>query len=224
MVMETTKPAAKDASSAETRRRILNAAEVLFVAHGFDGTSMRMLTSQAGVNLASVNYHFGSKEELIRAVFRRRLSELNRARLEALEKVEQDADGAPLRPSRIVDAYFGTALRMAADVQGGGHLFMRLLGRTQTEPHEFVRRFLAEEHGPCVERFLAALYRALPDVPKAEILWRFQFMIGAMSYAIAGPYELQQVAGPFDDDNPERLVGRLMSFLLGGLRAPLGSC
>ncbi|MGL4407360.1 MAG: TetR/AcrR family transcriptional regulator, partial [Zoogloea sp.] len=130
--METTKPAAKDASSAETRRRILNAAEVLFVAHGFDGTSMRMLTSQAGVNLASVNYHFGSKEELIRAVFRRRLSELNRARLEALAQVEQEADGAPLRPSRIVDAYFGTALRMAADVQGGGHLFMRLLGRTQT--------------------------------------------------------------------------------------------
>ncbi len=208
-------------NGSDTRERILDAAEVLFMEHGFDGTSMRMITGQAGVNLAAVNYHFGSKELLIQDVFRRRLTDLNKARLEALDVLEAEAGDAPVKPSRIVDAFFGTALRMAADVDGGGHTFMRLLGRTYTEPNEFVRKFLAEEYAECVERFLAALYRALPEVDRHEILWRFHFMMGAMSYAIAGTDALQLVTGKFDDENPSRLAPRLMSFLLGGLRAPL---
>src|SRR5690606_12136445 len=69
----------------DTRARILDAAEALFMTHGFEATSMRMITGQAGVNLAAVNYHFGSKDALIQEVFRRRLTELNRDRLAALE-------------------------------------------------------------------------------------------------------------------------------------------
>ncbi|NML26638.1 TetR/AcrR family transcriptional regulator [Zoogloea dura] len=205
----------------DTRSRILDAAEVLFMENGFDGTSMRMITSRAEVNLAAVNYHFGTKELLIQEVFRRRLTSLNQARIAALEVLEVEAAGAPIKPSRIVDAFFGTALRMAADVEGGGHTFMRLLGRTYTEPSEFVRQFLAEEYAECVDRFLTALYRAVPEVDRKEILWRFHFMMGAMSYAIAGTDALQLVTGKFDDEDPSQLAPRLMSFLLGGLRAPL---
>ncbi|MBL8459752.1 TetR/AcrR family transcriptional regulator [Zoogloea sp.] len=208
-------------TAGDTRSRILDAGERLFMEHGFDGTSMRMITSQAGVNLAAVNYHFGTKELLIQEVFRRRLTHLNQSRLAALAQLEAEAAGSPLKPSRIVDAFFGTALRMAADVEGGGHTFMCLLGRTYTEPNEFVRKFLAEEYAECVERFLTALYRALPEVDRNEILWRFHFMMGAMSYAIAGTDALQLVTGKFNDENPSRLAPRLMSFLLGGLRAPL---
>lgn len=208
-------------SAPETRDRILDAAEALFVEHGFEATTMRMITSRADANIAAVNYHFGSKDALIQEVFKRRLTELNRRRLTALDRLEAEAGGAPLKPSRIVEAFFGTALEMAADIAHGGHTFMRLLGRTYTEPNGFVRQFLAEEYAEAVERFLAALYRALPDVPREEILWRFHFMMGAMSYAIAGTDALQLFAGKFDDAAPERLLPRLMSFLLGGLRAPL---
>ncbi|HJV25218.1 MAG TPA: TetR/AcrR family transcriptional regulator [Aromatoleum sp.] len=205
----------------ETRDRILDAAEALFVEHGFEATSMRMITGLAEANIAAVNYHFGTKDALIQEVFRRRLTDLNRQRLAALDIAEAEAAGAPLKPSRIVHAFFGTSLEMAADTANGGHTFMRLLGRTYTEPNGFVRQFLAEEYAEVVERFLAALYRALPDVPREEILWRFHFMMGAMSYAIAGTDALQLFAGSFDDADPERLMPRLMSFLLGGLRAPL---
>ncbi|MCC4114148.1 TetR family transcriptional regulator [Aromatoleum toluclasticum] len=205
----------------ETSDRILDAAEALFVEHGFEATTMRMITSRADANIAAVNYHFGSKDALIQEVFKRRLTELNRRRLAKLDRLEAEAKGAPLKPSRIVEAFFGTALEMAADTEHGGHTFMRLLGRTYTEPNGFVRQFLAEEYAEAVERFLTALYRALPDVPREEILWRFHFMMGAMSYAIAGTDALQLFAGKFDDAAPERLLPRLMSFLLGGLRAPL---
>ena len=208
-------------SAPETRSRILDAAEVLFVEHGLEATSMRMITGRAGVNLAAVNYHFGTKDALIQEVFRRRLTELNRQRLAVLDRLEAEAEGAPLKPSRIVDAFFGTALQLAADTEHGGHTFMRLLGRTYTEPNAFVRQFLAEEYAGVLERFLAALYRALSEVPREEILWRFHFMMGAMSYAIAGTDGLQLFAGKFDDADPARLMPRLMSFLLGGLRAPL---
>ena len=210
------------ATPQDTRDRILDAAERLFVEHGFDGTSMRMITSAANANLAAVNYHFGSKDALVQAVFRRRLTALNQERLAELDRLEAEAGGAPLKPSRIVEAFFGTALRMAADTEHGGHSFMRLLARTYNEPNAFVREFLAEEYAEVMDRFLGALFAALPEVPRAEILWRFHFMTGAMAFAISGLGGLYELAGlSATDDDPQRLLPRLMSFLLGGLRAPL---
>ncbi|MBA3903583.1 MAG: TetR family transcriptional regulator [Rhodocyclaceae bacterium] len=208
--------------SPDTRERILDVAELLFMQHGFEATSMRTITGRAGVNLASVNYHFGSKEALIQEVFRRRLTWLNRERLRELDRLEREAKGAPLKPHLIVEAFFGVALRMAADTEHGGHTFMRLLGRTYTEPTEFVRNFLAEEYSAVVERFKEALIKALPGVPREEILWRFHFMLGAMSYAISGTDALKLVTEcELDEKDPGALARRLMPFLLGGLRAPL---
>lgn len=206
----------------DTRLRILDAAELLFTEHGFEATTLRRITGAAEVNLAAVNYHFGSKEALIREVFRRRLSWLNEQRLKELDRLESDAGGAPLKPSRILEVFFGAALKMAADTEGGGRTFMRLLGRTYTKPSEFVRGFLAEEYAAVIARFKAALIKALPSVPAEEILWRFHFMLGAMSYAISGSDALHIVAeDALDDGDTEALYARLMSFMLGGLRAPL---
>lgn len=210
----------------DTRERILDAAERLFMAHGYDGTSMRQITGDAGVNLAAVNYHFGSKEALMQEVFRRRLDWLNEERMRMLDEMEAGSGGQPLKPSQIVDGFFGTLLRMADDEKRGGLTFLRLLGRTLTEPSEFIRTFLADEYAHVLERYKAALFRALPDVPKAEIVWRFHFMLGATSYAIAGTDALRVVTdwGIEEGDSVDRLdrlLPRLMSFLLGGLRAPL---
>lgn len=212
-------------SPTETNARILDAAERLFMEHGYEGTSTRMVTSEAKVNLAAVNYHFGSKEALMQAVLRRRLAFLNQERLRVLDEAEAAAKGAPLKPSQIVDGFFGTLLRMAEDESVGGKTFQRLIGRTLTEPATFIRTFLAEEYADVMERYKAALFKALPDVPKAEIIWRFHFMLGATSYAIAGTDALQLVTDmAINEDEAtqsHKLLPRLMSFLLGGLRAPL---
>ena len=216
----------QDNRLSDTRARILDAAERLFMAHGYDGTSMRQITGEAGVNLAAVNYHFGSKEALIQEVFRRRLNWLNEERMRALDELEATADGQPLKPSQIVDAFFGTMIRMAEDEERGGVIFLRLLGRTLTEPSDFIRAFLAHEYKTVVERYKEALFRSLPDVPKAEIVWRFHFMLGATSYAIAGTDALRLVTdwgieAEDSEDRLDRLQPRLISFLIGGLRAPL---
>lgn len=210
----------------DTRERILDAAERLFMAHGYEGTSMRQITSGAAVNLAAVNYHFGTKESLMQEVFRRRLDWLNEERLRVLDEMEDAAADAPLKPSQIVDAFFGTMLRMGQDETRGGMTFLRLLGRTLTEPSEFIRTFLAHEYRVVMDRFKEALFKALPDVPKAEIVWRFHFMLGATSYAIAGTDALRlvtdwQIEEADRQDRMDRLLPRLMSFLLGGLRSPL---
>jgi AcrR family transcriptional regulator len=210
----------------DTRERILDAGERLFMAHGYEGTSMRQITGEAGVNLAAVNYHFGSKESLMQEVFRRRLDWLNEERMRVLDALEAEAGGQAVKPSAIVDAFFGTLLRMAGDENRGGMTFLRLLGRTLTEPSEFIRAFLAHEYQTVMDRYKEALFKALPEVPKAEIVWRFHFMLGATSYAIAGTDALRlvtdwQIEDEDSTDRLDRLVPRLMSFLIGGLRAPL---
>ncbi|OZI46562.1 TetR/AcrR family transcriptional regulator [Bordetella genomosp. 5] len=215
-----------DPNLSSTRDAILDTAEQLFAERGHENTSMRQITGAAGVNLAAVNYHFGSKEALVQAVLKRRLAVVNSERLRLLDEMQAKAEGKPLKPSQIVDAFFGTLLRLAANPDHAGKNFLPLLERTMTDPAGFLRALLAEEYADVIERYRQALFEALPDVPRAEIIWRFQFMLGATSYAIMGTDTLRIVTGWVPDqreqaDDPELLLPRLMSFLLGGLRAPL---
>jgi AcrR family transcriptional regulator len=203
-----------------TRTRILDAAEELFMQHGFEGTSMRQLTSRAGVNLAAVNYHFGSKDALIEAVFRRRLDPMNAARLAELAKLE--ANGG-LSPEAIIRAFVGPSLRLVEDAKGGGRNFTRLLGRTYTEPSKTLRALIGHMYAPTMERYKAALERALPQMPREELVWRMHFMFGTLAYTLAATDTVQLIAGckPEDRYDAQLLEERLTAFLLAGLLAPL---
>ena len=203
-----------------TRTRILDAAEELFMQHGFEGTSMRQLTSRAGVNLAAVNYHFGSKDALIEAVFRRRLDPMNVVRIAELAKLE--AGGNP-SPEAIIRAFVGPSLRLVEDAKGGGRNFTRLLGRTYSEPSKELRALIGQMYAPTMERYKAALERALPHMPKDELVWRMHFMFGTLAYTLAATDTVQLIAGckPEDRYDAQLLEERLTAFLLAGLLAPL---
>jgi len=203
----------------ETRTRILDAAEELFMLHGFEGTSMRLLTAKAGVNLAAVNYHFGSKDALIEALFRRRLDPMNEERIAALDRLED------FSAENIIRAFIRPSLRLIEDTKGGGRNFSRLLGRTYTEPAKAVRALIGQMYAPTMERYKAALERALPQMPRDELVWRMHFMFGTLAYTLAATDTVQLIAGckPEDRHDARLLEERLTAFLAAGLHAPLKS-
>jgi len=207
----------------ETRTRILDAAEELFMQHGFEGTSMRQLTAQASANLAAVNYHFGSKDALIEAVFRRRLDPMNAARIADLDRLEKEANGRPLSPETIIRAFVGASLRMIEDVKDGGRNFSRLLGRTYTDPQKQIRALIGQLYAPVMARYKLAFERTLPQMPSDELVWRMHFMFGTLAYTLAATDTVQLIAGCKAEDRYDAslLEARLTTFLQAGLLAPL---
>ena len=209
----------------ETRTRILDAAEELFMQHGFEGTSMRTLTAKASVNLAAVNYHFGSKDALIEAVFRRRLDPMNSARIAELDRLEAAAGASPPPTDAIIRVFLGASLAMIEDTKGGGRNFIRLLGRAYTEPSKPIRALIGQLYAPAMARYKGAFERALPDLPKDELIWRMHFMFGTLAYTLAATDTVQLIAGckPEDRYDAALLEERLTAFLHAGLIAPLHS-
>jgi AcrR family transcriptional regulator len=224
--MAATRPARKsvaiDATSADTKTRILDAAESLFMEHGFEATSLRSLTTAAGVNLAAVNYHFGTKEELFQAVLTRRLDPMNQERIELLQRVEREAAGRALSCEKILFAMLIPALKLARDEKRGGKNFLRLLGRAYADPAPFIRHFLSAQYGEMIGLYKEAFLKALPHLSRQELTWRLHFVMGALSYTLAGTDALKLFAQmtaveQYDD---ELLLQRLAPFLVAGLKAP----
>ena len=215
------KPVTLDATSADTKTRILDAGERLFVEHGFEATSLRSLTTAAGVNLAAVHYHFGSKEELFQAVLTRRLDPMNQERIDLLAKVEREAAGRPLSCEKVLFAMLIPALRLARDEERGGKDFLRLVGRAYADPAPFIRHFLSAQYAGMIGRYKEAFLKALPHLSRQELTWRLHFVMGALSYTLAGTDALKLFAeATSTTDNDELLLQRLAPFLVAGLKAP----
>jgi AcrR family transcriptional regulator len=168
-----------------------------------------------------VNYHFGSKDALIEAVFRRRLDPMNAARIAALESLEQSS--LALSPEAIIRAFVGESLRMIEDTRSGGRNFIRLLGRSYTEHSKPIRVLIGQLYAPAMERYKAAFERALPQMPREELVWRMHFMFGTLSYTLAATDAVQLIAGckPEDRHDARLLEDRLTAFLAAGLTAPV---
>jgi AcrR family transcriptional regulator len=181
---------------------------------------MRQLTARAGVNLAAVNYHFGSKDALIEAVFRRRLDPMNVERIAELDRLESTNC---VSPEAVIRAFVRPGLRMIEDGRGGGRNFIRLLGRTYTDPAKDIRALIGRMYAPAMERYKRALERALPQMPADDLVWRMHFMFGTLAYTLAATDTVQLIAGckPEDRYDAQLLEERLTAFLAAGLTAPL---
>ncbi|WP_244143168.1 TetR/AcrR family transcriptional regulator, partial [Paraburkholderia terricola] len=206
----------------DTKSRILDAAETLFIECGYEAMSLRQITSRAEVNLAAVNYHFGSKESLIHAMLSRRLDRLNQERLKLLDRFDQML-GARLTCEHVLGAMFIPALRLSRDPRAGGKAFLRLLGRAYTDPSAFIRDFLKAHYESVAVRFFDAFQRALPHLPREELGWRLHFAIGALSGVLAGA-DTDDLIAEFSQGksmNDLQLIARLASLMVAALKAPL---
>jgi AcrR family transcriptional regulator len=204
-------------ASIDTKERILDAAERLFAAHGFAGTSLRAITREAGVNLAAVHYHYGTKKDLLRAVLSRIVVPVNRERLEMLERAEAREDLPTVEG--ILEAYLAPGLRAVQDLGERGIVITRFLGRSYTEPTELVQALVREQFEDVGQRFTEALGRALPNLPEAELYWRFKLVVGVMTHIQADAGRSDAYAEDLSD--VDGTVRRLVAFLAAGLRAPV---
>ncbi|MFH1572043.1 MAG: TetR/AcrR family transcriptional regulator [Gemmatimonadota bacterium] len=204
--------------SRDTQIRILEAAERLFAETGVEAASVRAITAAAGVNLAAVHYHFGSKEGLARAVIARRLGPINGERLRLLDAAEVAAGSEAPGLEAVLAALVGPILRLRQDPGHGGPHFMCLLARLYHGGPRELKGAVLEEFRPVRERFMQALARNAPHLSEAELAWRVHFAIGALLFTAGGESILEHFAA--DPADPEVTERCLVGFLAAGLRAP----
>ena len=205
----------------DTKERILDAAERIFAERGFAGTSLRAVTSAANVNLAAVHYHFGSKEALLQEILHRRVAPINQERAKRLDRIEARAGGEPPSVEEIMAAFLEPALRVGDGSESNGGAVRALAARIYGEPRELVGPMIREEFGELSRRFVAVLGRALPDLPRTEIEWRFQFSVGVLIFVIAERYVANLTSdSDLDLRDREAILRRMTAFIVNGLCAP----
>lgn len=204
----------------DTREALLDASEKLFSEHGIQASSLRMITQQAGANLAAVHYHFGSKEGLVRAVFSRRLRPLQEERLRLLDACDLAGGTEGEGVEQVIHAFVEPLIRKMRDTSGGAHEFAQLMGRVFMEPSEEVRSMLLQELKPSADRFVDALRQLFPHLPERELLWRFHFLAGGMGHTVSCRKMVAKLSEGLCDSDPDEMLRYLVTFMASGLRAP----
>lgn len=208
-------------SQSDTITRILEAAAALFAERGYAETSLRTITSTANVNLAAVNYHFGSKKALIQAVFAQFLDPFC-ARLEAeLDRREAQHSERNLTVDELVDILYSTLLNAMGEQGGTPNQFMRLLGLAYTQSQEHLRHFIIARYGTHYSRFTELLRAAMPEVKPEVFYWRLYFMLGASVFTLSSFESISSILkADFDKDSTiSEVVGLLTPAVTGMLNS-----
>tara|TARA_R110000744_G_scaffold71508_4_gene144117 strand:- start:4076 stop:4711 length:636 start_codon:yes stop_codon:yes gene_type:complete len=203
-----------------TKNKILDAAENLFADKGFNGTSLREITSQAEVNLAAVNYHFGSKKELIKAVMSRYMNALSpRLELALTQVCEQDS------PSliEVFSAFIEPLLSLNEIKNNGTSNFLQLLGRGYTDSQGFLRWFLTTQYPGVIDNFVIAVQKAYPELSAEEMFWRLHFTMGTVVFTMSSSDALIDIAkSDFDRElQISDVIRNVIPYVAAGVGAPM---
>ena len=222
----TAKPAATCGCSPETRTAILDTAERLFSENGVEGTSVRDITRAAGVNLGAINYHFGTKDALVMAVFVRRLEPLNKERIRGLDQLEERAGSGPLDLEEVLSAFFSPIIQEEHEGDFSIIHILRLISRCFQEPNPELNVLLKRHFEHVCSRFDNAILRAVPELTRGEVFWRINFLVGALHHAMDmwARFDWMPILGLGDEPKLERpsreeLIAQLIAFSAGGIRA-----
>ena len=202
------------------REAILSAAEQLFSTHGFNAVSIRDIAVEAGANPGSITYHFKSKDGLLLDIYRRHCGPMNRRRLELLAAAKCVRDGQN-RLEAIVRAYVQPAFSSSSDLAGGGARFTRLRAVMSAEGNAVVGRIIAEIFDDVTGAFIEAIEQSLPRLPRPAIVWRCQFLLGALYYTLVNPERVTRLArGEADGADMAEAIEQLVSATVASLQAP----
>jgi AcrR family transcriptional regulator len=215
-----TAPARRSAArSLPTRERILDAAERLFALRGFHGVSIRDITGEAGVDVALANYHFGSKLGLLEAVFLRRAADLNAERLARLDALTTANRRKAPTLEGIIDAFTHPLLDRSAHGGPGWKSYFALIAEVNNSP-EFSGVLMTRTFDDVVQRFVAAIRRALPDCDERDLYWAYHFLSGALTLTFAETGRIDKLSGGVcRSSDLDSVHERLVPFCAAGFRA-----
>jgi AcrR family transcriptional regulator len=204
----------------DTKHQILDAAESLFAGQGIGAVPLRRIIAEAGVNSAAIHYHFGSKEELVKAVFERRFGPINQQRIQLLDQIaERVGEGQP-DIEDVCYALVAPPLRLGQGTESS-HLYRSLAGRLMTEP-QYIELVFKESFAEVDRRWDALLARALPDLPEDVRAWRKFMATGSMVFVLREQELIEKFSGGLcDTSDVEVMIRRLVQFMAVGMNAPV---
>jgi AcrR family transcriptional regulator len=196
------------------KRHLLDVAERLFAGKGFEAVSVRDITREAEVNVAAVNYHFGSRELLVNLIIIRHFRPINEERLARIEALEKKWSGKAAPVEEIIEALarplIGAVRKSGLPEPAACELLGRILAlRGQGFPEELELQTQA-----LINRFMRMLGKALPSVPAEELVWRMHFVTGGMIQMLMGRAGAEFSGAPAIDAT----LGRFIRFAAAGLR------
>jgi AcrR family transcriptional regulator len=206
-----------EAPAESTRERLLNIAEQRFGEGGYEGTSLRAITVAAAANIAAVNYHFGSKEALLRAAVARAMAPVNIERRRRLDQLE--AEGKPT-VEQLIRAFIEPGLDVILRRERGP-VVARFIGRVAFDPSRRIRELYSAEADPVEARYLTALQAALPQVPPESVAFGYLNMLGLL--AMHQSQALSRAPGTEQVEDPGRLAENLIAFLVAAFDQGLRS-
>ncbi|ENM3880124.1 TetR family transcriptional regulator [Vibrio cholerae] len=201
-----------------TKEKILDVAEGLFAEYGFNDTSLRTITSQAGVNLASVNYHFGDKKTLVRAVLNRYLEAFMPEMKQSLERLNERDD---YDMAEVFEA-LRAPLRSLSELRPNGtSRFMLLIGRGYTDVQGHLRWFITNRYNDVLTLFTDSVLKANPNLTRETLFWRLHFTLGTCVFTMASSQALAEIAeNDFGSKvDPKSVVDQLIPYLAAGVAA-----
>lgn len=199
-----------------TKNRILDAAEKLFAVHGFTKTSLRAVTGEAEVNLAAVNYYFGSKDRLFESIIERRLIPLNEQRLKMLDEVCTNMDKLSLYD--VISSFIKPTLELLNKDEQKRY-FVQLVGRIRVEQNGIEKEIFQRYMKPVFPPFITCIQELKPHLSIQKIIWGLHLSIGTTIHCI------HLFCSPNHFMNPEFAVDlvtmekMLIGFVTAGLEA-----
>lgn len=201
-----------------TKEKILDVAEGLFAEYGFNDTSLRTITSKAGVNLASVNYHFGDKKTLVRAVLNRYLEAFMPEMKQSLERLNERDD---YDMAEVFEA-LRAPLRSLSELRPNGtSRFMLLIGRGYTDVQGHLRWFITNRYNDVLTLFTDSVLKANPNLTRETLFWRLHFTLGTCVFTMASSQALAEIAENYFGSkvDPKSVVDQLIPYLAAGVAA-----
>ena len=198
-----------------TKELILDVAERLFAGRGFAGTSLRSVVSEAGVNLAAVHYHFGSKEELFRAVVKRFADPIVEQELALLHQLQVLSEVPSVEA--ILTAVLRPNLELLARDQDKLVVRAQLMGRCRTEP-EPIQTIAAQEFTMSIEAFVDVLQRTLPEQSRSQLYWKLDLVIAVLIRVQSEAGQTYALLKSTDPEDIQTAIEQLVKFLSPGMR------